>query len=79
MTNYLTVRQLYDACQEHKYLLLRFRSGYQMGVNCGIAKIAQRLNPKNLDGQTDFISYKPCGLEEYIQNKNPHYTPIVKI
>lgn len=71
MVNYLTVKQLYDACQKNKYLLLRFASGYQMGVNCKAAKIAQRLNPKEWDKKTEFVSYQPCGMEEYIQHKHP--------
>lgn len=74
MVNYLTVGQLYDACQKHRYILLRFSSGYQMGVNCGIAKIAQKLKPKKRSSLTDFISYKSCNIEEYIQHKHPYYT-----
>lgn len=70
-SHYLTVKQLYDACQNHNYLLLRFASGYQMGVNCKVAAIAQRLNPKEWEKETDFVSYKPCGLNEYIEHKHP--------
>lgn len=69
-SRYLTVRQLYDACQKHKYLLLRFASGYQMGVNCKIAAIAQRVNPKEWGKETEFVSYKPCDLNEYIEHKH---------
>ena len=69
-SRYLTVKQLYDACQKHKYLLLRFKSGYQMGINCKVAEIAQRLNPKEWGKKTDFVSYIPCGLNEYIQHKH---------
>jgi len=70
-SRFLTVKQLWDACQTNDYLLLRFASGYQMGVNCRVAKIAQRLNPKEWEHETDFVSYKPCGLNEYIEHKHP--------
>lgn len=70
-SRYLTVKQLYDACQKNSYLLLRFASGYQMGVNCRVAAIAQRLNPKEWEQETDFVSYKPCGINEYIEHKHP--------
>lgn len=69
-SGFLTVRQLYNACQSNKYLLLRFDSGYQMGINCKIAAIAQRLNPEKWEKETDFVSYKPCDLNEYIEHKH---------
>ena len=69
-SRYLTVKQLYDACQSHNYLLLRFASGYQMGINCKVAAIAQRLKPKGWQNETDFVSYKPCGINEYIEHKH---------
>ena len=72
---YLTVKQLYNACQNHSYLLLRFGSGYQMGINCKAAKIAQRLNPKEWEKETSIVSYKPCGLNEYIEHKHPFINP----
>ncbi len=67
----LTVKQLYDACQKHKYLLLRFASGYQMGINCKVAAIAKRLKPVNWENETDYISYTPCSINEYIEHKHP--------
>lgn len=68
--NYLTVKQLYNACCQHDYLLLRFDSGYQMGVNGRIAKIAQRMCPREWEQKTLIISYKPCSLIEYIEHKH---------
>lgn len=70
-SRFLTVKQLWDACQTNNYLLLRYASGYQMAVNCRVAKIAQRLNPKEWESETNFVSYKPCGLNEYIEHKHP--------
>jgi hypothetical protein len=69
----MTVRQLYDACQNHRYLLLRLPSGYKMGVNGRVAKLAQRLSPKEWEKETDFVSYKFCGILEYIEHKHPFF------
>lgn len=75
---YLTVKQLYDACQKNDYLLLRFLGGYKMAINCKVAKIAQRLNPKEWDSKTAIVSYKPCEINEYIQHKHPFTTTLTK-
>ena len=65
---YLTVSQIRKAASESKYLLLRFNSGYLMGINSGIMKI---IKSKNGNKKTEFIGFIPCGIEEYIQHKHP--------
>jgi len=67
----LTVRQLYAACQNNRYLLLRLPCGGQVGVNCRVASIAQRRNPQDWNGITKFISFRPCNIAEYIEHKIP--------
>lgn len=66
----ITIGRLMDLCQQHRYLLLRTRLGEQVGLNCGMWKIAKRKN-RNLNLETNFISFQVCGLHEYINNKVP--------
>jgi len=69
---YMTVAQLGKACENHKYLLLRFASGYLMGINCRIKPICIRRNGKHPDNmETDYIGFIPCDLNEYITHKHP--------
>lgn len=69
----MTVAELYEACMENRYLLLRFASGYQMGINCKIAPLARKKIDNSDDSETDFVSYIPCDLITYIQHKHPFY------
>jgi hypothetical protein len=66
---YLTVQQVDNACSKHKYLLLRFWAGNIMGINGKIARLA--LKRKKVKGYdvTRFVSFKPCGIQEYIKYK----------
>ncbi len=73
-TPYLTVQQLNAACQNNKFLLLRFKSGYQMGINCKVAGIVRKRKMYNDSELTEFVSYKPCGIAEYIEHKHPFFT-----
>ena len=72
-TGYLTFKQVNDACNKHNYLLFRFGSGYQMGVNGKIARLARKRTQYNDNDESDFVSYIPCGLFEYIKHKHPFY------
>jgi hypothetical protein len=71
----LTVKQLTEACNNNKYLLLRFRSGHLMGVNCRVADIVKKRQHYPDTQETDFISFIPCGLLEYIEHKAKYYIP----
>jgi hypothetical protein len=72
MEKFLTVAELYNACKAHKFLLLRFPTGYQMGVNCKVADIAIRRKQYKDTDETAFTSFKPCSLIEYIEHKHPY-------
>jgi hypothetical protein len=63
----MTVKQLEKACQENKYILLRYYDGYLTGVNCKVAKLARKRKPllKDTD-KTDYIGFIPCNLDQYI-------------
>jgi hypothetical protein len=67
----ITIGRLFDLCEQHKYLLLRTRMGEQVGLNCGVSKIAKRRLMSQLEKETNFISFQACGLNEYINNKVP--------
>jgi len=68
---HLTVKQLREICSQHRYILARFDSGYQMGINCRIKPIAERLRPFPDDHETEFVSVTPCSFNEYISKKHP--------
>ena len=70
---YLTVKQVSDACKKNDYLLFRFNSGYQMGVNGKVAILARKRTNKKDNDKTDFVSFIPCGINEYIEHKHPYY------
>jgi len=70
----ITAKQLNEICKAHDFILARFPNGYKMGINCKVANlqsVKKRYNPKNI---TSFVSYKPCGILEYIQHKHPFIT-----
>lgn len=68
----LTAQQLYDACMNHQFLILRYSiDNSVIAVNCKIARLKQFNKFKRKDSQTKFISYAPCGFMEYITKKVP--------
>jgi hypothetical protein len=69
--SYLTVKQLNNACKKHRYILARFASGYQMGINCKVAPIAQKRKKHNDNQLTQFVSFLPCDINTYITHKHP--------
>lgn len=68
---YLTVKQLNNACKKHPYILARFASGYQMGINSKLAPIAQKRKKHNDNELTEFVSFLPCDINTYISHKHP--------
>lgn len=67
----LTVAQLKKICENNKYILLRYPDGEVHGLNCGVSSIVLKRKNYPPDQNTDYISWRACGLEEYIQNKIP--------
>ena len=71
----LTAKQLYDACINHKFLVLRYEKDNSIiAVNCKIARFKMFDEFKKKDSPTKFIGYYPCGFMEYISNKVPFYS-----
>jgi hypothetical protein len=70
-SHYLTVRQLNNACKKHPYILARFASGHQMGINSKIAAIAHKIKKYSDNELTQFVSFLPCDLNAYITHKHP--------
>lgn len=69
-SRYLTVKQLNDACKKHPYILARFVSGYQMGINSKVAPIAQKRKKHDDNELTEFVSFLPCDINTYITHKH---------
>jgi hypothetical protein len=72
MMKNLTVKQLLNICKENRYILARYPDGFQVGINCKIAKIAQKNQNYNPTKETRFVSYLPCSFNEYLNNKAPY-------
>jgi hypothetical protein len=70
-SRYLTVKQLNNACKKHPYILARFASGYQMGINSKVAPIAQKRKKHDDNELTEFVSFLPCDFNTYITHKHP--------
>jgi len=70
-SRYLTVKQLNNACKKHPYILVRFASGYQMGINSKVAPIAQKRKKHDDNELTEFVSFLPCDINTYITHKHP--------
>lgn len=68
---YLTVRQLNNALKKYPYILARFASGYQMGINSKVAPIAQKRKKHDDNELTEFVSFTPCDINTYITHKHP--------
>lgn len=67
----MTIAQVKKASLEHKYLGLRLKSGYLMGINSKYVQKAINRTKKHLNSKTEFQSYKPLNLNEYINCKHP--------
>ncbi len=66
----MTVKEVREAAKNSKYLLLRFASGHKMGVNSKSVFLGNNKNKR--DGlKTDFVSFKPIDINEYISVKHP--------
>ena len=82
---YLTVKQIDDACKKHPYILARFASGHQMGINSKVAAMARQRQRYNDNALTRFVGFTPCDFNNYITHKHPfivttspppnHYSP----
>jgi hypothetical protein len=68
---YLKVKHLKKACEENKYILVRFRSGKLMGINTKIADIAFNRKDYKLNSKTGFTGFIPCDFQTYITYKTP--------
>ena len=67
----MTIAQIKKASLEHKYLGLRFNSGHLMGINSKCVEKAINRTKKHLNSKTEFQSYTPLNLNEYINYKHP--------
>ena len=68
----LTAQQLYEACMNHRFLILRYSSDNSViAVNCKVARLKILSKFKTIEQPTKFISYMPCGFMEYISKKVP--------
>lgn len=73
-TNYLTVKQVKNACAEYDYILFRNRYGDLAGYNTKFSKLSLRKRDYKDTDSTSFVSFIPCDLNTYINFKAPYYT-----
>lgn len=69
----LTVRQLYAACKQNQYLLVRHQQGVVVGINCKAVDMALVRNwcDKQSAKPTQWVSLMPCSFHQYISHKMP--------
>lgn len=67
---FLTVGQLKNACKNHRYILVRFRSGNLMGINTKVANIAIKRKEYGDNDFTNYIGFIPCDFQTYISYKH---------
>ena len=69
----LTVSQLIKACNNNRFIAVRYTDNSLVGINCGIVKIKsiQLKNEGRLNNKTNYISYKPIDFHTYINLKTP--------
>jgi hypothetical protein len=65
----MMVSQIQKACEENRFIVLRSRSGFTMGVNCRVKNLKRFKDA--IDLETDYISFYPVGFQEYISLKAP--------
>ena len=69
MINYITFKQLKEACKEHEYILLMLPSNHLMGVNCKVVSIIENQHEIDVDKASDFVGFIPCNFDQYISYK----------
>lgn len=68
----LTKKQLYEACQKHEYLLLRYYPDNSLvAVNTRIARFKKFDIMKYDEKESNYSSFIPCTFSEYITYKTP--------
>lgn len=74
MIKNLTRAQVAKICNENSYVVFREKNNSQTGINCRLSKINQMITKYNeLDPneQTNYCSYRPVDLMEYLTYKIP--------
>ena len=67
----ITIGQLFDLCNKHNYMIVRDSQGVEYGLNCRLWKIFLRKNNPTLEAETRLVSFRVCGMHEYISHKIP--------
>jgi len=67
----MTQKQLFNVCQNNKFIMVRYHHGQTAGINCKIAIQLVRRHGLKPRKQTNVISYWPIGFDEYITYKLP--------
>ena len=67
----MTGTELYKVCKTHKYFLLRYDTGYLMGINTKVADIRLKKNDIDLSKETKIKGFIPCNFNTYINYKHP--------
>ncbi len=73
MRSNMTALQVQSALHKSDYVLFRFPSGHQIGINSKCIEMAKRKTGFNPNEITDFVSFKACSFHEYISKKVSFY------
>jgi hypothetical protein len=67
----ITATQIFEVCQQNKYIVARYIDGQLVGINCAVSRIPKLKEKagRYKDNHTCYVSYRPCSLNEYITNK----------
>lgn len=68
----ITIGQLLELCKQHHYMIVRDQNGREYGLNGRLYPIAQRRNTHDLKTETSIVSFRACGMHEYISYKIPY-------
>lgn len=69
---FMTIKQVKEAMNNFKFIMLRDKSGEYQAINTKILKckkIEIALSKLNENKRSKFVSFKPCSFHEYISKK----------
>ena len=67
----ITIGRLFELCEKHHYMIVRDQNGWEYGLNGRLHQIARRRNTHDLSTETNLVSFRACGMHEYISHKIP--------
>lgn len=66
----LTVKEVKEACQSNRFVIVNYISGAVGGVNCAVLPKALKKREYKESKHTKVVSIQPCTFMEYISYKS---------